>query len=292
LDYISNIGGHRDSLESWHDDTRHVTAQPDPLQLLQKLHSSLDPRTVFACYGKQLLQYLPLSGIYCKFGELELRWGRLKGIKLMHEVPVGNAEAELEYYLQMPLSIGEMLVLQQLEPLLSQPLNNAVRYQQMASQAMFDALTGLGNRHFFGQAFRTVLARAQRSRNQVSLLLLDLDNFKQLNDQMGHHYGDKALVRFGEIIRRNIRRCDQPFRLGGDEFAILVEGDVSAAVSIANRILQYMQTETLFNQQNVTCSMGIGAWQPHLNQDQLFNNTDAALYRAKSAGRNGYALAE
>lgn len=290
--YIGNISGYSGSLEQWHDDAHHITHQPDPLQLLQKLHASLDPRTVFACYGKQLQLYLPLSGMYCQCDELELRWGRLKGVKLAHDVQLGDTTASLEYYLPMPLSLGETLHLQQMEALLPQPLFNAVRYQKMAAQAMFDALTNLGNRHFFGQAFRTVLARAQRCNDQVSLLLLDLDNFKQLNDLMGHHYGDKALVRFSEIIRRSTRRCDQPFRLGGDEFAVLVEGDTSAAVSIANRVLQFLQTDTLLSQHNVGCSMGIGGWLPHLNQDQLFNNTDAALYRAKAAGRNGYALAE
>ncbi|QUN04866.1 GGDEF domain-containing protein [Shewanella yunxiaonensis] len=292
MDYISNISGFSGSTEQWRDESRHVSEPFEPLQLLQKLHSSLDPRTVFACYGKHLQRDLPLYGIYCKCGDIELRWGRMKGIKLTHEIQLGDDIAQLEYCLPMPLSLGESLLLQQVEALLPQPLFNAARYQKMASQAMFDALTGLGNRHFFGQAFRTVLARAQRNRNQVSLLLMDLDNFKLLNDNKGHHYGDQALVRFGEIVHRCIRRCDQPFRLGGDEFAVLVEGDASAAVSIAGRVLQHMQTEAIFNQHNVGCSMGIGNWQPLLNQDQLFNKTDAALYRAKSAGRNGYAIAD
>jgi len=267
---------------------------PDLSQLLQitrQLHSSLDPRTVFACYGKVLGQYLPLLGLLGLFPELNLSWGKRLGTPFERHLGLDDMEdARLQYHWQRPLSPRELSLLVELEGLLSLPLINAIRYFRMSEQAMFDSLTGLGNRHYYSQCFKQALARAGRHRDDLSLVILDLDNFKQLNDAYGHQFGDAVLRQFGAMLKQAIRNTDQAFRIGGDEFVILVRGDVSSVAILCERILDRMASEGFFARNSIRTSIGAAQLLAGENQDQLYERADRALYQAKAAGRNCYRL--
>ncbi|QSX38322.1 GGDEF domain-containing protein [Shewanella sedimentimangrovi] len=274
--------------------TRDSCPTPDLSQLLQitrQLHSSLDPRTVFACYGKVLGQYLPLLGVQGLFPELQLSWGKRLGTAFERHLGLEDMEdARLQYHWQRPLSPRELSLLIELEGLLSQPLINAIRYFKMSEQAMFDSLTGLGNRHYYGQCFKQALARTSRHHDDLSLVILDLDNFKQLNDAYGHQFGDAVLRQFGAMLKQAIRNTDQAFRIGGDEFVLLVRGDVASVAILCERILDRMTSEGFFARNQIRTSIGAAQLRAGENQDQVYERADRALYQAKAAGRNCYRL--
>ncbi|QSX32550.1 GGDEF domain-containing protein [Shewanella avicenniae] len=294
MDFLHTAEGYADTFYWPETPISHNKQQLDMLVTLQRLHASLDPRTVFASYGKQLQSALPLLGLTLRDFTTPLKWGRSKGVKLSRTVLINNSAVQLDYFLSMPLSISELAQLDTIEPLLCQPLANAYRHQKLAEQAMLDSLTGIGNRFMFNQAFKNATARAQRStNNQVSLLIFDLDNFKRLNDSKGHREGDKALVLFAEIVRHAIRSSDQAFRLGGDEFVIIAEGKLESAQLIAERVLQQTADNPFLQQNLISCSIGISVFDKRSapSAEQFFEAADQALYRAKHDGRNRYCVA-
>jgi len=160
-------------------------------------------------------------------------------------------------------------------------------------RAISDALTGLYDRGYFEHALTRELQRCQRYGNPVSLLLLDLDEFKEINDEYGHRIGDKVLLAFGELIRKHLRGADVPCRLGGDEFAIILSDTVQPeARTVAERfradVESWFETHPVCGQfLEVTVSGGI-ATAPFdaTSPEQLYALADGALYEAKRRGSN------
>ena len=162
-----------------------------------------------------------------------------------------------------------------------------------------DSLTQLGNRYQFNDLFQTMLASAQRQDNPLSLVLLDIDHFKRVNDQYGHVAGDQCLQQFSELMRQVFRRdSDVPLRLGGEEFGVIMPGTTLEQacqlaelfrVSLADRKLQ-IEGQTVA----ITTSLGVGSYDPEIdrNGDDLYRRVDAALYQAKHDGRNCLRLAQ
>ena len=162
-----------------------------------------------------------------------------------------------------------------------------------------DSLTQLGNRYQFNDLFQTMLASAQRQDNPLSLVLLDIDHFKRVNDQYGHVGGDQCLQQFSELMRQVFRRdSDVPLRLGGEEFGVIMPGTTLEQacqlaelfrVSLADRKLQ-IEGQTVA----ITTSLGVGSYDPEIdrNGDDLYRRVDAALYQAKHDGRNCLRLAQ
>lgn len=262
----------------------------DLLQLVQQLHSSLDPSLVFANYGNLLGQHLPVQGIRLLHDNHKLSWGKRYGISLKRHLLSPSETFTLQYQLVAPLTPSQLSILEEAEPLLLQPLLNAIQYQHMSTQAMFDSLTGLGNRHYYSQSINNAIARVQRKQNDIALIVLDLDNFKQLNDKFGHKCGDYILKEFSDIIRASIRNTDQAFRIGGDEFVIIVQGNKFAARLLCERIIVATNAHTCFNQFSVSCSLGAAQAEGHITAELVYELADKALYQAKAAGRNCYKL--
>lgn len=289
MDFLPTAEGYAETYV-WQEQP-HRAVKLDQLHLLQKLHASLDPRTVFASYGKQLQSVLPLFGVQLNDAKLSLQWGRARGQQLSRTLTIEHEKCQLDYYLSAPLTPSERHLLDQIEPLLVQPLTNAKKHQQIAQQVLLDSLTNLGNRLWFNQALAHSIARHRRGRSALSLLILDLDNFKQLNDSKGHREGDRALTLFADIIRGSIRSTDQAFRLGGDEFVIIVEGNDESARHIADRVLQQGAQQSFFKENQLSCSIGISTPLQKITAEQLFEQADTALYQAKTSGRNRYCVA-
>jgi diguanylate cyclase (GGDEF)-like protein len=160
--------------------------------------------------------------------------------------------------------------------------------------AHHDALTGLANRAALVQRIDEAAARQRRSGEPFTLLLLDLDRFKQVNDTLGHLAGDALLTETAGRLRSLLRETDVLARLGGDEFAIIQGGGTNrheAAMSLAERIIAMIGTPFHFDGNDITIGASIGialAPEHESNSDTLLKMADLALYRAKSAGRNGY----
>ncbi len=164
---------------------------------------------------------------------------------------------------------------------------------RMEELAYVDGLTGLANRVLFRDRLEQVLKGLQRTQGEAALLYLDLDEFKRINDSMGHDAGDAVLMKVAESLRQCVRHQDTVARMGGDEFVILltdVDG-MSGASLVASKILNIMQqpVKLLKKEILITCSIGITlAPEDSLNADILLKNADMAMYRAKESGRNNY----
>jgi diguanylate cyclase len=153
-----------------------------------------------------------------------------------------------------------------------------------------DHLTQLLNRRGLARAFDTEIARSERHGRPMCLAVLDVDDFKQLNDRLGHQAGDLALIHLARIVRRSIRPTDVISRYGGEEFVILLpETTGESAVSVMTRVQREL-TKRIFlhNHERVliTFSAGVAQRQPGESQDDLIARADRALYHAKQAGKN------
>jgi diguanylate cyclase (GGDEF)-like protein len=162
---------------------------------------------------------------------------------------------------------------------------------ELSRQALSDALTGLPNRRAFAARFDEALARARRQGRPLSLLVFDLDHFKQVNDRHGHAAGDTVLRHVATVVGAASRGEETFARIGGEEFACLLPDlDTTAAMAVADRLrAQLADIPALVsgNALTVTMSGGLATFpQDGDNWDRLFSEADARLYSAKQAGRN------
>ena len=160
----------------------------------------------------------------------------------------------------------------------------------LAHLAFHDALTGLANRALFHDRVNQALARSERSDNYVAVVFLDLDNFKTINDSLGHSAGDELLIVVANTLLGSLRKSDTAARLGGDEFAVLIE-DVSSREEVMNMALRMMkalrQPVMVAGQElTSTVSMGITFGIKGHTGDQLLRNADLAMYLAKEQGKD------
>ena len=170
------------------------------------------------------------------------------------------------------------------------------RYQdELEHQANHDALTGLANRNLLRDRLEQGLRVAHRYGRACSVAFIDLDNFKLINDSLGHDIGDQVLKIVGERLAACIREGDTVARLGGDEFVLLVteHGRDSGRLRVAQRVIAAISQPFAIEQREfkVTCSIGIASF-PHdgTDADTLLRNADTAMYRAKDLGRNTFQL--
>jgi two-component system cell cycle response regulator len=157
--------------------------------------------------------------------------------------------------------------------------------EEVRRLSVTDDLTSLYNHRHFFKALEAELVRLRRQKTSLSLLMFDLDNFKNYNDRYGHLEGDKVLKNVGEIVKHSIRyNVDSGYRYGGDEFAVLLIGaSMDQAMTIAERIRSSIE-QTKF--QNITVSIGLSEYRDHFDLEGFVKSADNALYTAKHSGGN------
>lgn len=157
-----------------------------------------------------------------------------------------------------------------------------------------DVLTGLANRRHFQERYEELFVMVRRHGCILSVLLLDLDFFKQVNDSLGHDAGDAVLSEFGRVLRENCRQDDFPARFGGEEFIVLLPHTPAAEAMVLGERLREIVAgrDMLPDRQRVTISAGIAELEPEESKESLIQRADQALYRAKHQGRNRCAAAD
>ena len=169
---------------------------------------------------------------------------------------------------------------------------------ELAHQAFHDPVTGLANRAMFAEQVRQAMARARRSGGTPAVVFLDLDDFKTINDSLGHAAGDDVLVEIARRLDANVRGADIAARFGGDEFAVLLEDVANSddAADLAQRILDLLTQpmRARHRELNLSGSIGVSIYGPddQRDADELIRDADAAMYTAKREGKNRYRLFE
>ena len=170
------------------------------------------------------------------------------------------------------------------------------KYEEKIQQmAFYDSLTGLPNRKLFSDRLGIVLAQAKRNKKKVGIVMLDLDNFKDVNDTLGHDVGDTLLKAVAERLSGTLRKSDTVARFGGDEFVLIFPDMeiIEEAIQVVQKIIDRFHKPFLIDthQLVVTTSIGIAVYpKDGMDEEILMKNADIAMYQAKQAGRARYQL--
>ena len=162
-------------------------------------------------------------------------------------------------------------------------------YQRFRSEATTDYLTSLSNRRKFSHELNAAIQRCQRKDETITLLYLDIDRFKAINDEFGHAIGDDVLRKFAGVLMMTCRIYDGLYRIGGEEFAVILQDcTLENARIVAERIRQNILDfeYSLSGEANVTTSIGVAGYVMGISAEEMMGKADDALYQAKNAGRN------
>jgi len=170
-------------------------------------------------------------------------------------------------------------------------VENARLFAEVQRSATMDSLTGVFNTRFFREVLSREASRSQRYSTALSLLMIDVDSFKLINDTFGHLVGDKVLTEIGHILQKTVRNTDLVFRCGGDEFGVVLPGtSAEGAMNLAEKILQRVQAGPILQPMgyvgSITVSIGISEYQRGSHYEGLVADADQALYASKRASKN------
>ncbi len=200
-----------------------------------------------------------------------------------------------------PFSAHDLQVIEWLVAILIYPIKNALLYLDALSSALKDGLTGAGNRMAYDEAISREMDKAQRNNQTMALLIIDIDHFKNFNDNYGHAIGDKVLAAVCKDMQKTLRRSDLLFRYGGEEFAVILSpSDSNLAEQVAERLRHSVAELKLGkytgegrNKEKLSVTISIGAAEIRQNDtpEKIFKRADKALYQAKNNGRNQVGIA-
>jgi len=188
----------------------------------------------------------------------------------------------------------DVLILNTLADLLATALHNSFVFQKLQQQSITDGLTGIKTRRYFWEALSAEWKRASRSGRPFSVVLIDLDKFKDVNDTRGHLEGDLVLARVGRLLEQKCRQSNVVARYGGDEFIILMpETTIEQAHVLAERLRLWLATDPMLEEHRITGSFGVASFPVHgFAVEDLIRVADAGMYIAKHAGGNQVSTSE
>jgi diguanylate cyclase (GGDEF)-like protein len=267
-------------------------------QLSLQLQTSLEVDRILGLFFREVQRLVPLGAMsyLLSASDLRLEMGtraiHCAGYHLNHE---GEYLGELIFSRGQRFSEDELAMLESLMASLLFPLRNALLYRAALQSALRDWLTGTGNRIAMNQALRREMDVARRNQQPLSVLMLDIDHFKHINDQFGHSVGDNVLKSIAAALKSSLRNVDMVFRYGGEEFMVLLPNTGRDAAGLVGERLRMAVLELQHHEQNqpieLSISIGCATLQPTEGQDQLLRRADEALYVAKRNGRNQLSVA-
>lgn len=264
------------------------------LSLPLRLQTSLELDRLLGFFLEEIQQLLPVSGLSYRHSgtDFHLRLGHEAGngevgYSLTHQ---GDCIGELNLFSNDGLPEGVLDQLERLIGCLLFPLRNALLYRRAIQASLKDPLTGAGNRIALEQGLIRETELSRRHEQALSVIMLDMDHFKALNDTYGHQAGDAALKAVALLLREQLRNVDMVFRFGGEEFVLVLSNTGSeAAAVVAERIRASVQTLCLLvgdKPVRLSASLGCATFRPIESHEELLKRADEALYQAKRDGRN------
>lgn len=267
-------------------------------QLALQLQTSLEVERIVSLFFDEVQRLVPLDALayHHQSSDLRLELGTRSshsaGYRLSHE---GEYLGELIFRRNHRFDEQE---LNQLESLLSSllfPLRNALLYRAAIQSALRDPLTDTGNRIAMEQTLQREVDLARRNLQPLSVLMLDIDHFKRINDQYGHGTGDEVLKAVATTLKARLRNVDMVFRFGGEEFLVLLSGTCREAAALVGERLRLGILELQYLVQghplDLSISLGCATLLPAESVDSLLRRADNALYVAKREGRNRLSMA-
>ena len=267
-------------------------------QLSMQLQTSLEPQRILGLFFREIQRLVPLDALSYqhKSSDLRLEFGQRGhhsiSYSLSHE---GEHLGELVFRRNQPFSEQEQGYLESLLASLLYPMRNTLLYRVATQSALRDPLTDTGNRIAMDQTLTREIELSRRHLQPLSLLMLDIDHFKQINDTHGHSAGDDVLKAVAASIKNQLRNVDMVFRFGGEEFLILLSNTSrEAAALVGERLRNAAQAEEYVadgRSIELTVSLGCSTLLPGESAESLLRRADNALYVAKREGRNRLAMA-
>ncbi len=261
-------------------------------KLALRLQQSIEITPLLNTFCEETAQIVPCDSVTYKNDKAELDFNN--GNKQVHHckyrLELGTEDlGEIICTRKNPFTVKETNLIERLLSLLIYPLRNALLYQQAITQAHRDPLTQISNRAAFDEAIGKQHSSFRRHQADFSLMIIDIDHFKQVNDTHGHIAGDKVLKSVAQSIRNTIRRCDEVYRYGGEEFVVILSNTQQAGAKfIAERVRRQIEKleVNISSSISVTASIGIASSDVVKDATEVLDFADRALYKAKDAGRN------
>ncbi len=261
-------------------------------KLTHQLQSTLDVVSTLELFFNNVNGSVKMDGLQFEtpHGD-KVTLGKLSSHRAQYTINSQHANlGTLTFFRRKHFLEGELVALEMFVSILFYPLRNALLYREALASSLRDSLTGIGNRKAMDVSIDREIKLAHRHDQNLSVLFIDLDHFKQVNDSFGHRAGDKLLQHTVKNIQSVLRDTDQLFRYGGEEFVVLLNNtDLQAAKLISDRIRLFiaMTPLTVDNQLiNATISIGVSLLNKDDSADSLLRRSDSALYIAKNSGRN------
>jgi diguanylate cyclase (GGDEF)-like protein len=268
------------------------------LELSSILQTTLDISQQISLFGQEAGRHVEFDGLLYTLPNNEEThlFGRDANARatyslVLQDISLGKISACRDE----AFSEGEMSTLEDLLCALIYPLRNALSYKQAVEMASRDTLTGVQNRMAMTMALPREIELARRQRQPLSMLVIDIDHFKQFNDRHGHAFGDDVLSATAQTIASTVRRCDLLYRFGGEEFVVLTSHTGrDGALLLAERIRENIAAMHSIRGRTtrVTVSVGIAELGDDEDADRFFDRADRALYEAKDNGRNRCSVAD
>jgi len=275
------------------NNTQEQLSDHESLELLRTLHTILDLKILVEKFSHVLHQKFNCAGIRYQHDKLNvlLTEGTLGKYPQHYILNYSNIDlGKLTITAGKPFTKKSLLALENLTCLFASPLQNAVEHYKALQAALHCPLTGISNRAALTITLQRDLELAKRYGTALSIISIDIDHFKKINDIYGHATGDAVLQQFTQKLTKEIRNADMIFRMSGDEFIVLLmHTDTQGAINLANRLCKKV---THFNTQHdnhnipLTTSIGVAGYISGDTYLSLLKKADQALYRAKNEGRN------
>jgi diguanylate cyclase (GGDEF)-like protein len=278
-------------------------AFPDPviqqaIHITQSLQTTLDLTAMIELFYNKVSAVVPVDGMEYHHAELghSFECGRHSRHSCHYHLRIETGSlGDLTFRRRRAFVDSELAELEFLLCTLLYPLRNGLLYQEAVARAQKDPLTGLYNRAALDESLAREISLAHRHATALSLVILDIDHFKRVNDRFGHCCGDDALCAVVERARQCARNTDMLFRYGGEEFVILLRNtDQHGAQLLAERLRKKIVRTAIScsgEAVSVTISAGVASLRDDDDAGSLFARADSALYEAKRAGRNRVAMA-